>query len=128
MVLGSESKGLDYDPSDINCDVRLTVSKASLDTVSSVTYVQNKNINTISFVFYFVMLSCLVSYNQNVTALGLVIVRLLDFTILNYWCGLTSFDIWTEFLHGLGYPIKVTSKIWSFWATGIPIYVMIFCC
>ena len=55
MLLGSESKGLDYDHSDINCDVRLTVSKASLDTVSSVTYVQNKNINTISFVFYFVM-------------------------------------------------------------------------
>ena len=56
MLLGSESKGLDYDPSDINSDVRLTVSKASLDTVSSVTYVQNKNtINTISFVFYFVM-------------------------------------------------------------------------
>ena len=54
-LLGSESKGLDYDPSDINSDVRLTVSKASLDTVSSVTYVQNKNINTISFVFYFVM-------------------------------------------------------------------------
>ena len=55
MLVGSESKGLDYDPSDINSDVRLTVSKASLDTVSSVTYVQNKNINTISFVFYFVM-------------------------------------------------------------------------
>ena len=54
-LLGSESKGLDSDPSDINSDVRLTVSKASLDTVSSVTYVQNKNINTISFVFYFVM-------------------------------------------------------------------------
>ena len=47
----------------------------------------------------------------------------LDFTILNYCCGLTRLHIWTYFFHGLGYPIKVTSKIWSFWATGIPIYM-----
>ena len=65
MLLGSESKGLDSDPSDIHSDVRLTLDKASLDTVSSETYVQNRNINTTSFVFYFVMSSCLVSYSQN---------------------------------------------------------------
>ena len=68
MLLGSESKGLDSDPSDIH-SVRLTLDKASLDTVSSETYVQNKNINTTSFVFYFVMSSCLVSYSQNGQAL-----------------------------------------------------------